>query len=112
MSYESTTSSQAFDFSDHMDAESDSDDECSGIREGFATISLSKETKQRIRAPWAKALIIKVFGRTVGFSYRHSRIMGLWKPLGRMDMVDLGKDFFLVRFSSQEDLERVLIRGP
>lgn len=68
---------QTFDFSEHMDTDSDSDDESSEIREGFAAIRLSKETKQRIRAPWAKALIIKVFGRTVGFSYLHSRIMGL-----------------------------------
>lgn len=103
---------QTFDFSEHMDADSDSDDESSEIREGFATIRLSKETKQRIRAPWAKALIIKVFGRIVGFSYLHSRIMGLWKPSGRLDMMDLGKDYFLVRFSNQEDLEVVLKRGP
>lgn len=68
---------QTFDFSEHMDTDSDSDDESSEIREGFAAIRLSKETKQRIRAPWAKALIIKVFGRTVGFSYLHLRIMGL-----------------------------------
>nr|POE60661.1 uncharacterized protein CFP56_41048 [Quercus suber] len=38
--------------------------------------------------------------------------MGLWKPTGRIDKVDLGKDFFLVRFSAQEDLETVLKKGP
>lgn len=38
--------------------------------------------------------------------------MGLWKPSGRLDMMDLGKDFLLVRFATQEDLERVLMRGP
>lgn len=38
--------------------------------------------------------------------------MGPLKPAGRLDMVDLGKDFFLVRFSVQEDLETVLKRGP
>lgn len=95
-----------------MDTDSDSDDKSSEIREGFAAIRLSKETKQRIRAPWAKVVIIKVFSRTVGFSYLHSRIMGLWKPLGRPDMVDLGKDYFLLRFSNQEDLEMVLKKGP
>lgn len=35
--------------------------------QGFAVVILSKETKQRIRAPWVKALIVKVLGRTVGF---------------------------------------------
>lgn len=82
-----------------MDAESNSDEEVEELREGFASVSLSKETKQCIRAPWSKAIIVKVFGRIVGYKFLHSRLMNLWKPSGRVDMVDLGKDFFLLRFS-------------
>lgn len=82
-----------------MDAKSDSNEEIDEVREGFATIKLSKETKSCIRTPWSKAIMIKVFGRTVGFTFLHAKIMGLWKPTGRFDMVDIGKDFFLVRFS-------------
>lgn len=52
--------SQAFAFSDNMDAESESDEETEDIREGLAAIRLSKEMKQRICAPWAKAIIVKV----------------------------------------------------
>ena len=90
---------RVFDFAAHMDAESDSNEEINELRVGFATIKLSKETKSSIQAPWSKAIIIKVFGRTVGFTFLHAKIMGLWKPTGRLDMVDLGKDFFLVRYS-------------
>ena len=79
---------QAFDFSDYMDAESDFDEEVEELREGFALVSLSKEKKQRIRAPWSKALIVKVFGKIVGYKFLHSRLMNLWKPSGRVDMVD------------------------
>ena len=78
----------------------------------MAAIRLSRETKQCIRAPWTKALIVKVFGRTVGFNFLHAKLMGLWKPAGRIDMVDLGRDFFLLRFSLMEDLELVLKKGP
>ncbi|XP_075665847.1 uncharacterized protein LOC142635594 [Castanea sativa] len=95
-----------------MEADSESNEEVEDIREGFASISLSKETKQHIRAPWAKALIIKVFGKTVGYNYLYSKFLGLWKPSGRVDMVDLGRDFFLLRFSILEDLEMVLKKGP
>ena len=95
-----------------MDAESNSDEEVEEVREGLALVSLSKETKQRIRAPWSKVLIVKVFGRTVGYKFLHSRLMNLWKPSGRVDMVDLGRDFFLMRFSIREDLEMVLMKGP
>jgi len=59
---------QAFDFATHMDVESVSDEEIDEVRKGFVAIKLSKETKSRIRAPWSKAIIIKVFRRTVGFT--------------------------------------------
>lgn len=53
--------SQSLALSEQMEAESESDEETEDIREEFATISLSKETKQCIRAPWTKPLIVKVF---------------------------------------------------
>nr|POE68543.1 hypothetical protein CFP56_60529 [Quercus suber] len=73
------------------------------IREGFATVNLSRETKQRIRPPWTNVLIIKVFGKMVGFSYLQSKLHALWKPIGRINCVDLECDFFLIRFSCRED---------
>ena len=82
------------------------------IREGFAVVNLSKETKQRIRANWTNALILKVYGRPVGFNYLHSRIHSLWKPTGRLDYVDLGCEFFLIHFSCREDHDMVLKKGP
>lgn len=58
------------------------------------------------------ALIVKVYGRTVGFNFLHSRIHSLWKLAGHLDCVDLGHDFFLIRFSVKEDFEAVLKKGP
>ena len=62
---------QAFDFSNHLDDEMESDSEVENLSEGFAAVKLSKEFKNRIRAPWFGALIVKVFSRTVGFNYLH-----------------------------------------
>lgn len=73
---------------------------------------LSIETKQRIRAPWARALTVKVFGRTVGYHFLLSRVTALWKPAGKIDCIDLGKDYFLIRFSLLEDHDSVLKKGP
>ena len=39
-------------------------------------------------------------------------VTSLWKPNGRLDCVDLGKDFFLIHFSLQSDYGRVLKDGP
>ncbi|KAK9987330.1 hypothetical protein SO802_032281 [Lithocarpus litseifolius] len=80
--------------------------------EGMVEVKLSKETKMCIREPWSKALIVKVFGRTVGFNYLTFKINALWKPAARMDCVNLGKGFLLIRFSSSEDYDKFLRGGP
>ena len=78
----------------------------------MAEIKLSKETKAPIRAPWAKALIVKMFGRTVGFSYLTFNINALWRPTAKIDCVNLGKDYFLIKFYSSNDYDKVLKGGP
>ena len=78
----------------------------------MADVKLSKDTKAMIRAPWSKALIVKVYGRMVGFNYLTFKINTLWKPSAKMDCVDLGKDFFLIKFMDDEDYDKVLRGGP
>lgn len=75
-------------------------------------VNLSKETKARIRAPWTKALIVKVYGRTMGYSYLSFKINTLWKPVARMDCIDLGRDFFLIKFHDESNYDKVLRGGP
>lgn len=41
-----------------------------------------------------------------------SKLNQIWRPGGRLDCVDLSYGFFLVRFYSKEDLERVIKRVP
>ena len=103
---------EAFDFSDLLDKEAESDDEVEELREGLAAVKLTRETKLRIRKPWSNALIIKLYGRTVGFNFLQSKLNLLWKPSGRIDCVDLGKEFYTVRFSVKVDMDAVLKNGP
>ena len=76
------------------------------------TVNLTPEMRNSIRAKWAHALIVKVHGRAVGYQFLHSKLMSLWKPAGRMDCVDLEKDFYLIRFGLVEDYDNVLKGGP
>uniref|UniRef100_A0A2N9EZA8 CCHC-type domain-containing protein n=1 Tax=Fagus sylvatica TaxID=28930 RepID=A0A2N9EZA8_FAGSY len=87
-------------------------DDIQEVVDGVANVILSKDTQRRIRSKWAHSLIIKVFGRSVGFHFLHARIMSLWKPAGRLDCVDLGHGFFLIRFGLVEDFDKVLRGGP
>ena len=58
------------------------------------------------------ALIVKVFGRTVGFHFLHSRVISLWMLARWLDCVNLGRDYFLMRFGLVEDYENVIKGGP
>ena len=66
---------QAFKLDEVWDDGEELDTEIEPLVEGMAEIKLSKETKARIREPWVKALIVKVFGRTVDFNYLNLRSM-------------------------------------
>ena len=75
-------------------------------------ILLSKAKKERIHAPWRSALIIKVFGKSVGFKYMDFKVRSLWKPLGDMQCIDLGSDYFLICFKLEDDYWKVVNGGP
>ena len=103
---------RAFRFEHDMETEVESEDESSNLAAGIAAVNLSGARKASITSLWTTALIIKVVGKTVGYQFLTSRIMSMWKPSGRLDCVDLGKDFFLMCFSLKEDYEQVLKDGP
>ena len=103
---------QASSFDRIVEDDEESDSDLDELVEGTVDVHLSKETKARMRAPWAKALIVKVFDRTMGYKYLTFKINSLWKPSAKMDCVDLGKDFFLIKFSDDVDYDKILKGGP
>ena len=105
---------KAFDFTDFMEAEdeAESDVEVKDLREGLAAVTLTRETKRRIRGPWSKALIVKLYGKSMGLQYLQDKLNFLWKPSGRIVCVDLGNGFYSVCFSLKEDMDTVLEKGP
>ncbi|XP_073015397.1 uncharacterized protein [Primulina eburnea] len=80
--------------------------------EGCPVIKLSKEEKNRLRAPWRQTLIVKVLGRSIGYNYLLRRIKTLWKPKSLIDLVALENDYFIVRFYSMDDYEHAKYEGP
>ena len=62
-----------------MDEDENSDDddvEVQGLhREGMVAVKLTKETKNRIRKPWSKTVIVKLVGKSVGFSYMQNKLV-------------------------------------
>lgn len=78
----------------------------------FPTIALTKAEKSRLRHRWQQTLIIKVMGRTVGYTYLLNSIKALWKPKSPIDLIALQNDYFLVKFASTDDYNFVKYEGP
>uniref|UniRef100_A0A2N9G3W3 CCHC-type domain-containing protein n=1 Tax=Fagus sylvatica TaxID=28930 RepID=A0A2N9G3W3_FAGSY len=80
--------------------------------DGEVVIKFPRELKQKIKAPWCTSLIVKVFGRSVGYVFLVNKLKIMWKSSGNFSCVDLGLGFFLIRFETKEGFEEVLKGGP
>ena len=94
------------------DLSSDEDNEDEPPGDGEVVIKFSRELKQRIRDPWSSSLIVKVFGRSVGYVFLVNKLKNMWKVAGNFSCVDIGMGFFLIRFDSRSGFEEVLKGGP
>ena len=103
---------QVFGFDSSMQEDLGSDNEEVNDQDGSIIIGFTKEKKVCMRAPWQKALIIKTFGRRMAFSFLVERVRNMWNPCGGMDCINLGYNYFLVKFELPEDVESILMGGP
>ena len=95
-----------------MDDDAELDDEVETLRQGMVAVKFSKEFKQEIQRPKARALIVKVYGKAVGLNFLQAKLLAMWKPVRRLDVVDLEHGFFLTRLSLREDFENALKKVP
>ncbi|GKV52341.1 hypothetical protein SLEP1_g58930 [Rubroshorea leprosula] len=94
---------------EYLDEDSNIDDD---PNDPTPIILFSKEEKRHMREPWKNALIVKTFGKSMGYNFLYGSLKAQWKPAGKWDCIDLGYDFFLVRFQVHEDLSKVINGGP
>ena len=48
----------------------------------------------------------------MAFSFLVERVRKMWNLSGRMDCIDLGYDYYLVKFELVEDVDSILTGGP
>ncbi|KAJ4834507.1 hypothetical protein Tsubulata_049655 [Turnera subulata] len=54
------------------------------------SFELEKEYFKQLCAPWRESLILKLLGRDIGYKALYSRLVHLWKLVGRFELLDLG----------------------
>ncbi|XP_021857597.1 uncharacterized protein [Spinacia oleracea] len=80
--------------------------------EGDLAIKFDKLTLDRLRSPWKLTLMGKCMGVQVKSSYLETRVRAMWRVKGLLEVIDIGKQVYLFKFSQPDDYERALFGGP
>jgi len=76
------------------------------------TIHLTAEEKKLLRAPWRNALILTTLDKGIGYMQLKRRLKIKWALKGDFSLIDIGCDYYVTRFTNDEDYEHVLTQGP
>ncbi|KAL8158779.1 hypothetical protein V2J09_000316 [Rumex salicifolius] len=80
--------------------------------DGEPEVVIEQEVLDNMNKLWKRCMIFRVLGRSVTIVALDRRLRELWKPRGGMYIVDLPRQYFLVRFDSEEEYESALTGGP
>ncbi|KAJ9129196.1 hypothetical protein P3X46_034017 [Hevea brasiliensis] len=72
-------------------------------------ISFSLQTK--LARKWSKAVVVRLMGKKLGYKALCNRVVAMWNARDAK-IVDLGNDYFLIKFSREEEYHRALLDGP
>lgn len=75
-------------------------------------MGMTKEEKIEVRWPWKLSVIIKLVERTIGYQFLLKKNQIMWKILQKLSLIDLGYNFFIVKFTSKQDYETTLLNSP
>ncbi|KAL3498445.1 hypothetical protein ACH5RR_041177 [Cinchona calisaya] len=65
------------------------------------TLKISKEDMLRIHQPFGSTIIAKVIDKTTGFKFFDFNIRELWSLNREMKVINLGKDFYAMKFTNE-----------
>lgn len=80
--------------------------------DGEPVITIGREVLEVMNGLWKNCMIVKVLGRSIPISILQRKLKELWKPRGAMYVMDLPRQFFMVRFEVEEEYLAALTGGP
>lgn len=67
---------------------------------------------QGLSAPWEDALVISLLGKRISYNVLKDKLVKLWKLSADFDMMNVGNDFYMVKFGLEDDRAKVVDGGP
>ncbi|KAK5771522.1 hypothetical protein PVK06_047738 [Gossypium arboreum] len=75
---------------------------------GIPTIDFSERIHQILFKEMESIVVLKLFGRNIGYGALHSCINSLWNPSMPFYIMDIENGYFLAKFQSIDDYAKVL----
>lgn len=75
-------------------------------------VHIDESVFEGLYAPWQDALVIKLLRKSLGYSIMKERLSRLWKLSASFEIMDIGNDFFMVKFKEEVDRVKVIKGGP
>lgn len=75
-------------------------------------VYLNKNVFRELCAPWKDSVVIKLLGKTIGYSMMKEKLKRVWKPAGCFDIMDVDNGFYMVKFDLAADREKAISDGP
>ncbi|XP_019153453.1 PREDICTED: uncharacterized protein LOC109149917 [Ipomoea nil] len=88
------------------------DKETESVRDGIPVAKFPKAFREELVKPWRKALIVKFLGKPPAFPLLKQRLLKLWNINDKVEMIDVGFNFYIVRFNVASEYRHVLLDGP
>ncbi|KAL8171303.1 hypothetical protein V2J09_023107 [Rumex salicifolius] len=75
------------------------------------SITIDAEVISVLAAAYSSSLVIKLRGTKVPYAIIDKKLRDLWRPSGRMRLVDLPNNYYLVKFETEDDYIAVITGG-
>lgn len=81
-------------------------------KKGRYNLVASAAERSRLHKPWENTLLITLMGKKIGFTILKKKIDSMWARNGFVHLIDIGNEYFLVRFNDLADYNFALSGGP
>lgn len=94
------------------------------LKENLATIELAEGNRLKPKvyiadvvfdglcAPWQDVLVVKLLDKRIGYNTMRDRLTRIWKLQAGFEIMDIGNDFFMVKFDIEPGRLKVMEQGP
>jgi len=65
-----------------------------------------------LREPWRDVVKVKLFDKGVGYTQLKKRLKTKWVFDGDFSLMDMGYDYYVIRFTNRERYNHALMDGP